>query len=119
MAGEGPADPDNCRERTGVHYCLLSSGKLGKLKELDLTETGLKKLPKAAAKLQELEKLFLSQNRLESLPAEIQALARLKELWIGHNPCSDSEEKQAAIRERVGEWLPGCEVKFELVEEED
>jgi hypothetical protein len=112
--------------------------KMTRLKEIDLEYNRIRMLNKGLGQLRNLEMLELSFNQLTALPTELplltklkylgltgnmidniteetfyallQPLTNLKQLRIGSNPCSNTPEKQEAIRRRIMEILPNCRV---------
>ena len=66
---------------------LLNSSltDLNSIKEINLTNGYLTKLPKSFSKLQNIEKLNLQLNKLEKFPDEIFELKKLTHLYLGWN----------------------------------
>jgi len=74
----------NLEKWNKTNYHKLSKDELLNLKELDLSNLYLKKIPIEIGYLQNLEILNLAGNELEYLPDEIYGLINLKELNLGN-----------------------------------
>ncbi len=85
-------------------------GNLKALTSIDLSENKLKSLPPSFGNLKALTSIYLWKNKLSELPPAFKYLKNLKSLTIGENPCTDTDEKKAAILKQMHVWLPNCEV---------
>ena len=86
---------------------ILTICKQPQLTYLDLSRSGLKKLPNEITNLAHLEYLDLSNNELASIPSEISNLLKLKNLNISYNKLDGLPTKFAAMKSLVSLNLEG------------
>ncbi|WP_341224569.1 hypothetical protein [uncultured Arcticibacterium sp.] len=72
---------------------LENKDTLGTLRNLDLSNLGLTKIPKAVYKCKNLEKLDLSNNALKKIPRRLWSLKKLKTVTLTKNLLKDKSIK--------------------------
>jgi len=68
------------------------------IKDLDLTNSYLKKIPKNFSRLENLEKLNLQKNRLEEFPQEVFKLKNLSHLHLGWNDIKNIPDEISELK---------------------
>ena len=87
------------RQTAVIHVLPAYVGGLSQLRELALTDCGLRTLPREIDYLDRLYLLRLDRNRLVNLPEEICELPGLRDLSLSHNLLVELPEALAGLRQ--------------------
>lgn len=85
--------------------------------EIDISKTGISKLPDDIGNMVQLKSLILSENKLQSLPESIGHLSNLKTLYLFHNQLTSLPESLSNLKGLQWLGLSGNSISRKTIRE--